>query len=200
MRQTIGAPPTTPARNTQPVARPARGPRPAVTEPITPPADGICLPRAENTAANRPDRITKPGDDRGRPGLGGGEAGEEQQAGAQESPDVEGSAARGRQALRCSGLVHGCQCHRSTMADLGSNAMANIAPEAVVCATLLRDQSIRVCFMSEQVPDSVDRAIVTRLQRDGRIANVDLADAISLSPSACLRRVKALEASGIIAG
>ena len=54
--------------------------------------------------------------------------------------------------------------------------------------------------MSEHVPDRVDRAIVARLQRDGRIANVDLADAISLSPSACLRRVKALEASGIIAG
>ncbi len=46
----------------------------------------------------------------------------------------------------------------------------------------------------------MDRAIVARLQRDGRIANVDLADAIALSPSACLRRVKALEASGIIAG
>ena len=54
--------------------------------------------------------------------------------------------------------------------------------------------------MPEHVPDRVDRAIVTKLQRDGRIANVDLADAISLSPSACLRRVKALEASGIIAG
>ena len=54
--------------------------------------------------------------------------------------------------------------------------------------------------MSENVPDRVDRAIVDRLQRDGRIANVDLADAIALSPSACLRRVKALEASGIIAG
>ena len=49
-------------------------------------------------------------------------------------------------------------------------------------------------------PDAVDRAIVTRLQQDGRIANVDLADAISLSPSACLRRVKALEAGGIIDG
>src|SRR5215831_16258564 len=48
--------------------------------------------------------------------------------------------------------------------------------------------------------DRVDRAIVTALQRDGRIANVDLADEVSLSPSACLRRVKALEASGIIAG
>ena len=46
----------------------------------------------------------------------------------------------------------------------------------------------------------MDRAILAELQSDGRIANVDLADAISLSPSACLRRVKALEASGIIAG
>ena len=54
--------------------------------------------------------------------------------------------------------------------------------------------------MSGHVPDRVDRAIVAELQRDGRIANVDLADAVRLSPSACLRRVKALEASGIIAG
>jgi Lrp/AsnC family transcriptional regulator, leucine-responsive regulatory protein len=50
------------------------------------------------------------------------------------------------------------------------------------------------------VPDKVDRAILAQLQRDGRIANVDLADAVGLSPSACLRRVKALEADGIIAG
>ena len=57
-----------------------------------------------------------------------------------------------------------------------------------------------VIFMPEHVPDKVDRAIVTQLQRDGRIANVDLADAVALSPSACLRRVKALEASGIVAG
>ena len=48
--------------------------------------------------------------------------------------------------------------------------------------------------------DRVDRAIVSRLQIDGRLPNVDLAEAISLSPSACLRRVKALESSGIIAG
>ena len=65
---------------------------------------------------------------------------------------------------------------------------------------LLRDQGRTVYFMPEHVPDTVDRAILATLQRDGRMANVDLADAISLSPSACLRRVKALEASGIIAG
>lgn len=54
--------------------------------------------------------------------------------------------------------------------------------------------------MSAHVPDRVDRAIIAELQRDGRIANVDLADAVGLSPSACLRRVRALEADGIIAG
>ncbi|MCW2929093.1 MAG: putative AsnC family transcriptional regulator [Actinomycetia bacterium] len=59
---------------------------------------------------------------------------------------------------------------------------------------------LMIHFMPEHVPDRVDRAIVAELQRDGRIANVDLADAVGLSPSACLRRVKALEASGIIAG
>jgi Lrp/AsnC family transcriptional regulator, leucine-responsive regulatory protein len=48
--------------------------------------------------------------------------------------------------------------------------------------------------------DATDRAIVNRLQLDGRIANVDLAEAVSLSPSACLRRVRALEQDGIIAG
>src|SRR5579859_3914723 len=52
----------------------------------------------------------------------------------------------------------------------------------------------------DHAPDRVDRAIVAELQRDGRIANVDLADAVGLSPSACLRRVRALEADGIIAG
>ncbi len=54
--------------------------------------------------------------------------------------------------------------------------------------------------MPQHQVDRLDRAIVTRLQVDGRIANVDLADAVSLSPSACLRRVKTLESSGIIAG
>src|ERR1700741_1908311 len=45
--------------------------------------------------------------------------------------------------------------------------------------------------------DRMSRAILGTLQRDGRIANIDLAETVSLSPSACLRRVKALEASGI---
>ena len=46
--------------------------------------------------------------------------------------------------------------------------------------------------------DAIDRKILARLQKDGRIANNDLASAIGLSPSPCLRRVKALEESGVI--
>jgi Lrp/AsnC family transcriptional regulator, leucine-responsive regulatory protein len=55
-------------------------------------------------------------------------------------------------------------------------------------------------FMPEQRYDRTDRAILRELQQDGRIANVDLAEKVSLSPSSCLRRTKALEAEGIING
>ncbi|QGK70411.1 winged helix-turn-helix transcriptional regulator [Allosaccharopolyspora coralli] len=54
--------------------------------------------------------------------------------------------------------------------------------------------------MSDYAADKTDRAILARLQRDGRIANVDLAESVSLSPSSCLRRTKALESSGVISG
>ena len=47
--------------------------------------------------------------------------------------------------------------------------------------------------------DSIDRAILEALQRDGRLSNVELAQRVHLSPSACLRRVKQLEESGVIA-
>ncbi|GAA0682512.1 Lrp/AsnC family transcriptional regulator [Marinobacterium maritimum] len=48
--------------------------------------------------------------------------------------------------------------------------------------------------------DRYDRAILQQLQQDGRISNQELADRIGLSPSPCLRRVKALEESGLITG
>lgn len=82
----------------------------------------------------------------------------------------------------------------------GSHAMADIAPDCYRNGMKLRDSRFNLKNMPEHVPDKVDRAIVAELQRDGRIANVDLAEAVGLSPSACLRRVKALEADGIIAG
>ena len=46
--------------------------------------------------------------------------------------------------------------------------------------------------------DRVDHAILEILQQDGRRANVDLADAVHLSPSACLRRIRRLEEAGVI--
>jgi len=46
--------------------------------------------------------------------------------------------------------------------------------------------------------DKIDRAILALLQQNGRLSNVQLADQVGLSESACLRRVKVLEESGII--
>jgi Lrp/AsnC family leucine-responsive transcriptional regulator len=48
--------------------------------------------------------------------------------------------------------------------------------------------------------DRYDRQILQLLQEDGRISNQDMADRIGLSPSPCLRRVRALEESGLITG
>jgi DNA-binding Lrp family transcriptional regulator len=48
--------------------------------------------------------------------------------------------------------------------------------------------------------DAIDLAILRELQAEGRLSNLDLAQRVHLSPSACLRRVKLLEDAGVIAG
>lgn len=48
--------------------------------------------------------------------------------------------------------------------------------------------------------DRINQQILQELSRDGRISNLDLAERIGLSPSACLRRVQELERRGVIAG
>ncbi|MCE7796279.1 winged helix-turn-helix transcriptional regulator [Sphingobium sufflavum] len=48
--------------------------------------------------------------------------------------------------------------------------------------------------------DRIDLKILAQLQRAGRITNVELADAVGLSPSPCLTRVKRLEKAGFITG
>jgi len=48
--------------------------------------------------------------------------------------------------------------------------------------------------------DSKDRQIIRALQGNGRMTNQELAEKVSLSPSPCLRRLRALEASGVIKG
>jgi Lrp/AsnC family transcriptional regulator, leucine-responsive regulatory protein len=48
--------------------------------------------------------------------------------------------------------------------------------------------------------DRTDNLILAALQRDGRLSNRELAERAHLSESACLRRVRALEESGVIDG
>ncbi len=47
--------------------------------------------------------------------------------------------------------------------------------------------------------DAIDRLILGELQTNGKLSNVELAQRVHLSPSACLRRVKQLEDGGVIA-
>jgi len=54
--------------------------------------------------------------------------------------------------------------------------------------------------MQKDAIDQQDRAILRELMRDGRLTNVELAERVNLSPSACLRRVRAMEEAGLIAG
>ncbi len=53
--------------------------------------------------------------------------------------------------------------------------------------------------MSEKL-DRYDQMILDILQKDGRITNQELAEAIKLSPSPCLRRVRQMEEDGLIDG
>ena len=48
--------------------------------------------------------------------------------------------------------------------------------------------------------DDTDRRILRAIQRDGRITNAALAEEIGMAASPCLRRLKALEQDGIVAG
>jgi Lrp/AsnC family leucine-responsive transcriptional regulator len=46
--------------------------------------------------------------------------------------------------------------------------------------------------------DRIDKHILTLMQRNGRISNLELAEQVGLSPTPCSRRVKRLEESGIV--
>ncbi|MBO9523988.1 MAG: Lrp/AsnC family transcriptional regulator [Nocardioidaceae bacterium] len=48
--------------------------------------------------------------------------------------------------------------------------------------------------------DDLDRAILDQLRQDGRLTNQELAARVGLTPAPCLRRVRRLEADGVIAG
>ncbi len=48
--------------------------------------------------------------------------------------------------------------------------------------------------------DAIDRRILDRLQEDGRVSNVELANDVGISSSPCWRRVRELERRGVISG
>lgn len=52
--------------------------------------------------------------------------------------------------------------------------------------------------MSKYPLDPIDVKILNALQSNGRLSNVELAERVGLSPSPCLRRVRALEEAGVI--
>jgi Lrp/AsnC family transcriptional regulator, leucine-responsive regulatory protein len=52
--------------------------------------------------------------------------------------------------------------------------------------------------MADPALDAIDRRILGVLQENARIANVELAQQVGLSPSPCLRRVRDLEERGIV--
>ncbi len=54
--------------------------------------------------------------------------------------------------------------------------------------------------MPKPMLDRIDRKILALLQEDGRLTNKRLAERVSLSPSACLARVRQLEQNGVITG
>lgn len=53
---------------------------------------------------------------------------------------------------------------------------------------------------NNQTMDALDDAIIAILQDEGRLSNQELADRVGLTPAPCLRRVRRLEADGVITG
>ncbi len=73
------------------------------------------------------------------------------------------------------------------IADFGANFIA-ISP-------------VKLNYLQSMVKsDAINEKILRELTRNGRASNLELADRVGLSPSACLRRVQELERSGVIKG
>lgn len=84
---------------------------------------------------------------------------------------------------------------RNVLAQCGRAEVRNgiSCEESATNAHFMRTDSLKPQL------DAIDRQILQVLQHDGRLSNVELAERVHLSPSACLRRVKQLEDAGVIA-
>lgn len=73
-----------------------------------------------------------------------------------------------------------------------------MAPAGAVHAIFFDNDRSTLHDRVQMIIDATDRAILAVLQDEARVTNTDLADRVALSPSACLRRVRALEEAGVI--
>jgi DNA-binding Lrp family transcriptional regulator len=80
-------------------------------------------------------------------------------------------------------------------------------PNTAVCACLAMPRHLQHVHLPIKARgkivsslDHIDRQLLTRLQDEGRITNVELASRVGLTAPPCLRRVRALEEAGIIRG
>src|SRR5262245_39788186 len=83
---------------------------------------------------------------------------------------------------------------------MGRHLLAIHAAVARICGILCSAYPPLGHDMANVPLDPADLRILTVLQDEGRIPNVDLAERVGLSPSPCLRRTKQLEAEGTIRG
>ena len=90
--------------------------------------------------------------------------------------------------------------HIAMMTDILRNVQRNSLDICMFFCILFHDILLRRNNMQLENLDKRDRQILNLLQDNGRLSNAELAEKVSLSPSACLRRVKQLEESGLIAG
>jgi DNA-binding Lrp family transcriptional regulator len=86
------------------------------------------------------------------------------------------------------------------IAENHPNVLAKTGFAGNAFRVLLRETRNKRWKIARMELDSIDLAILTALQADGRMSNAALAEAIGLSPSACSRRLDHLEKSGTIRG
>jgi DNA-binding Lrp family transcriptional regulator len=86
------------------------------------------------------------------------------------------------------------RCHRAALREL---------PLAATKTAAKPSKSLSACWNPDRVPknlDEIDLKILSEIQADGRITNVELAKRVGISPPPCLRRVRTLEEAGYIQG